>query len=82
MNWLTTTISKQRNIKVLLINDYVMPTSFELLQELDMVMRELQPLLAKHDADGNFMHRGIKLDIPAETVMHLIKQLKSQLPYA
>ena len=82
MNWLTTSISKQRNIEILLINDYVMPTSFELLQELDMVMREFQPLLAKQDAEGNFMHRGIKLDIPAETVMQLIKQLKSQLPSA
>ena len=82
MNWLTTTISKQRNIKLQFINDYVMPTSFELLQELDMVMREFQPLLAKQDADGNFMHRGIELDIPEETVVHLIKQLKSQLPSA
>ena len=59
-----------------------MPTSFELLQELDMVMRELQPMLMKQDSDGNFLHREIKLDIPAETVRHLIDQLKAQRPSA
>lgn len=53
-----------------------MPTTFELLQELDMTMRELQPLLMKQDEQGNFLHQDIALDIPAETIQKLISELK------
>lgn len=60
----------------IIFDSHTMSTTYELLQELDMTLRQLQPYLVTQDDQGNVLHPEIVLGTPDEIIQQLISELK------